>query len=110
MRRKADTLSHQYHLEEEEIPAEDEEDIENVEMMRDPEQSALEHFLMQEQAQDFNRSLLETVPSNGHSQSPTKNFQSDRSSFCGDDGDYDDIFMELVDNDEYQTADTTMSF
>ncbi|GAM39271.1 hypothetical protein TCE0_034r10682 [Talaromyces pinophilus] len=97
MRRRADTLSQQYHIEDGKIL--DEEyinDYEDNDMMLDPEQSALEEFIMQEE--DIDLSLVENVPNGeAHMRSPAKSVRSDGSIFGGDDGDYDDIFMDLVD-------------
>uniref|UniRef100_A0A093VDT6 Uncharacterized protein n=2 Tax=Talaromyces marneffei TaxID=37727 RepID=A0A093VDT6_TALMA len=94
MRRRAETLSQQYHIEDGEILNEeynnDYED--NKDMMLDPEQSALEEFIMEEE--DIDLSLVENLPTDeNHMRSPAKSV----SIFGGDDGDYDDIFMELVD-------------
>jgi hypothetical protein len=98
MRRRADNIYQQdYLLEDEE--EEEEQEIPDNGNGNYHDESALAQFLMQEEEQD--RYVL----------SPTKSVRSDRSSFCGDDGDYDDIFMELVDDDgEYRQGDTTMSF
>ncbi|EED19938.1 conserved hypothetical protein [Talaromyces stipitatus ATCC 10500] len=98
MRRRADTLSQQYHIEDGAILDEEEDednndDYESNEMMLDPEQSALEEFIMQEE--DIDSALVENFPNaDNRPRSPAR---SDGSLFGGDDGDYDDIFMELVD-------------
>lgn len=97
MRRRADTLSQQYHIADGDILDDEyKNDYENDEdMMLDPEQSALEEFIMQEEDVDL---ALENLPnSDGHMRSPAKSVRSEGSLFGGDDGDYDDIFMELVD-------------
>jgi hypothetical protein len=99
MRRRADTLSQQYHIEDGEILNEEysNDDYEDNEvMMLDPEQSALEEFIMQEEGVD--PALVENLPNgDNHMQSSANSVRSDGSIFGGDDGDYDDIFMELVD-------------
>lgn len=97
MRRRADTLSQQYHIEDGEILDEEySNDYEDNDMILDPEQSALEEFIMQEEGVDL--ALVENVPNGDNAmRSPAKSVQSDGSIFGGDDGDYDDIFMDLVD-------------
>lgn len=97
MRRRADTLSQQYHIEDGEILNEElNNDYEDNDMMLDPEQSALEEFIMQEEGVD--PALMENFTKDGnHMRSPAKSLRSDWSLFGGDDGDYDDIFMDLVD-------------
>ncbi|OKL60558.1 hypothetical protein UA08_04070 [Talaromyces atroroseus] len=94
MRQKADTIYQQNHLLEEHEDGDEDEDDDNND---DNEQSALEQFLMQEEEPYMDTTLM--------SPASTKSMRSDRASFCGDDGDYDDIFMELVD----ESGDTTMS-
>lgn len=95
MRRRANTLSQQYHIEDGDIlNDESNNDYEN-DMMLDPEQSALEEFVMQEEG--FESALVENLSNgDGHMHSPAKSVRSDGSIFGGDDGDYDDIFMDLV--------------
>lgn len=97
MRRRADTLSQQYHIEDGEILNEElNNDYEDNEMMLDPEQSALEEFIMQEEGDD--PALMENLhDADDHMRSPAKSVRSDGSLFGSDDGDYDDIFMDLVD-------------
>lgn len=97
MRRRADTLSQQYHIEDGEILNEElNNDYEDNEMMLDPEQSALEEFIMQEEGDD--PVLMENLHDvDDHMRSPAKSVRSDGSLFGSDDGDYDDIFMDLVD-------------
>lgn len=97
MRRRADTLSQQYHIEDGKILDEEYiDDYEDNDMMLDPEQSALEEFIMQEE--DIDLALVENLPNGAaHMRSPAKSVRSDGSIFGGDDGDYDDIFMDLVD-------------
>lgn len=99
MRQRADTLSQQYHIEDGAILDEEEDDNnddydyeKNGEMMLDPEQSALEEFIMQEE--DIDSVLMESFP-NGDSR-PRSPAKSDGSLIGGEDGDYDDIFMDLV--------------
>lgn len=97
MRRRADTLSQQYHIEDGEILNNEYNDVyEENEDMLDPEQSALEEFIMQEE--DIDLTLVDNL-SNGenHMLSPAKSVRSDGSIFGSDGGDYDDIFMDLVD-------------
>ncbi|KAH8692695.1 hypothetical protein BGW36DRAFT_362245 [Talaromyces proteolyticus] len=95
MRREADMIFQQYHLDEGELSDED------LQMAVDSEQDVLEQILSHEDEMD---ALLENIPENETTVSPTKSEQS-----FDDDMDYEDIFKELVGNDQQQSLDMDMS-
>lgn len=124
MRRKADTMYQQDHIledeEREELPGPWNGDyfennayhMENDEMeILDQELSAFEQYLMTQEGRD-----MDAAAALEHQSPTSRSVRSDRSSFCGEDDDYDDIFMELVENNNNsqdshdQSLDTTMSF